>query len=426
MEIIKKATVMDLIIINPHILSNRDSIIDLFSPSPLIKEDDLTEDDKYQFKIYQGNDGKVKAVGVDELIVPDSRPFLNVKHKFTLPVGTLPNQGKESFKTTVGNYFINYIKLVIPFNDKIPYQNKKWNTGAVEKIMIDLAIEGKVSKTQIDIYAMVSKYLDTLTEFFSTSITKEAVTVDPSVAKLRKELRAKHGKGPVDPKLALQDEDKLLALDRKTKEGTDAELFLISGKNFNVHRKRMFLGIGVVEGWGDGAEYENISTVLDDGFQQEDLPALANDVRRGFSKRGSDTAKGGAIMKLLARIANELKAIEDDCKTKRHIKFLLEEDMVSTVLHRTIFDNGKEVLLTKDIVGKYIGKVIKMRSAMTCETKGGLCYKCLDYRFHDIGKVNLNIAPMGIGTTFQKESMKSMHGTKFTSIEVDSISKYLL
>jgi hypothetical protein len=81
-------------------------------------------------------------------------------------------------------------------------------------------------------------------------------------------------------------------------------------------------------------------------------------------------------------------------------------------LGRTIRAGSKDIVVTKENLDQYVtGKVIKLYSPLTCETKFNFCYKCCGRYAREFNAKLLGIQTVKISSKFMMISMKNMHGT---------------
>ena len=202
--------------------------------------------------------------------------------------------------------------------------------------------------------------------------------------------------------------------------------FLITDKAYDVQRKRMFIMLGLMESFGDDVQTFNFGkTNLNDGWNKDEIPLIANDIRKGSYGRAIATRDSGAEAKMLQRNFQDSKIIEDDCGTKLGILTDITSDNKSSYLYRHIVENNKLVLLTENNIEQYIGKRVTMRCARYCQSKNNYCYTCMDYRFKSMGIELLNSNPSAISSTLTSMSLKKMHGSKISTFEINTLNDAL-
>ena len=415
-EVIKK---------DPNLLIKRDFIVDVFTKTKHQTSNEVKK--SYTGKVVSV-DNKIHVTledGSTEILTEQRIPMFSLNTKVTIGKGTLVNLGSK-VETTYGRMLINQLLLCRPFKDAIPYQNGPWNSKVVEKVMVNKVLDGSLTTESVYEYIDNVYYLSTYAPFCVPSITKKAITVDPKLLKKKDELLKKYKDELTDPAIAMAIEDELIALDKATMKGDDAERVLES-KNFDVHRKKMFFALGVTESFGDDRQsFKFGESTLDEGWKMDEIDLVSNDIRKGSYARGKETAKGGAIAKTLGRTFAESAIVIDDCRTKNTLTVNITELNKDLFLFRNIIVGSSLVELTPENIGKYVGKPIKLRSPMMCVAKGGYCYTCMDTRFKKLGIKLLNIQVLGIGSKLMLDSMKKMHYHKMTAYDLKDIDQFCM
>ena len=352
---------------------------------------------------------------------------LSFYDRFTLEKGMIANHTGNNIQTTIGVFLLNYVCLVAPFGSTISYVNGKWDIEKIEDQIAELVISHKVLPKQ------VLKYIDNvyslcgLNDLCVPALSEKCVTSNPAVSKRREELFKEYKDQMHDPNVMMKIEDELISMDKAALKGDSSNGFLISGKAYDVQRKRMFLMLGLVESFGDEVpSFSFGKTNLNDGWDLKEMEVIANDTRRGIYNRGTETRLGGAESKMIGRNFQEAAIVEPDCGTKRGLPVYLTKINAKSFENRNIIEKGELVKLTKDNIEKYIGKNILVRSPMYCSSMNGYCYACMDTRFEDAGIKLMNIHPLGISSTILKLSLKSMHGTKASILNIDNLNDHVV
>jgi len=426
---------LDVMLNYPDILLSRDSVIDLFVESEFSTKQAAEDSDILRIgKVYlEGNAAYVVNMVKDGKITESTRlddiTKLSISDEMTIVKGMIANYTSDQpLITTIGRYLLNYVILVEPFGDTIPYINDRpWNIGKVEKMIVNGVIAGKIPVPMVYRYVDNAYHISSYNDFFVPALSEKAITSNDEVSKYREVLLKKHADQLHNPSVMAKIEDELIAMDKKLLEGDVSNGFMMKSKNYNVHRKRMFLALGMMETFGDNSSgFDFGTTNLNDGWKLDELPLIANDTRRGSYRRGKETAKGGTESKFIGRNFQDSKINTDDCGDTRGLSLYLTDYNKHHFLSRTIIDKGKLTLLTSDNIDSYVGKTVKLRSPMYCQAKNGYCYTCMDSRFRDIGLKRLNISPINISSTILNISMKSMHGTKIEIHRLDDLNMFIV
>ncbi len=419
--------IKDVIFNNPDILLKRDFIVDCFSVNTHQTLSEIPKDKLYIGKIYrEGKKVMIHLEDKDDVVATSKQPYLTFKDELTLPAKTLKNN-PTAIKTTLGRLVLNHALLSLPFGDIIAYVNEKWNSKVIEKQIVDALLAGKINTESVYKYVDHVYFLGNYSDFCVPALTAKSITVDKAILKKKKELMTRYKDQLDDPAVMMKIESTLIAMDKKSLEGDDSTGFMIEDKNYSTHRKRMFLNIGMVSTFGDEhAGYNFIESNLDQGWDLNEIDAIANEIRSGIYMRGKETAKGGAISKSLGRTFQESVISTTDCKTKRTIPVEITSYNKDKFVYRNIMEGSKLVELTPENIGNYVGKVIQLRSPMTCAANPGYCYTCVDTRFKLTGASILNVQVMKIGSQLMLDSMKAMHVTKVSKFELESLDEFIV
>lgn len=416
-------------------LLSRDFIIDYFVDAELVdKETALRTKMIKPGKLYTENNktyvvteatSKTEIRHSREIFLPEDYK-LDFYYRFNLQPGMIENHNESPIETTLGVFILNQILLVNPFGATIPYVNGLWNVGKIEKEIARLTIAGKITPAQIYQYVNNAHHIGGLNDFCVPALSERCITSNDEVSKFRDNLLLQYKDQLDDPNITLMIENACIELDRKLMAGDDCTGFLISDKSYDVQRKRMFIMMGLIPSFGDDIAGFNFSqTNLNDGWKMDELPTLSNDTRRGSYDRGTSTALGGAESKILGRNFQDSAITENDCGSKRGVSVYITQDNLSSYTYRTAIIGDKLLLLTPDNIHNYINKTITIRSARYCQTKNGYCYTCMDSRFKEMGIKLLNVQPINIGSVLVTQRMKSMHGTKVSTLEMSDLNNFI-
>ena len=111
-----------------------------------------------------------------------------------------------------------------------------------------------------------------------------------------------------------------------------------------------------------------------------------------------------------------------DCGTKKGLTVTIPAK-IEDYLYRYIIEDGELICLTPDIIKKYVGKTVKMRSPMYCVAKDCICSKCAGEDFYKLGKTAIGLTATKVATTCSRMNMKKFHENlvKTRTIELDDI-----
>lgn len=416
-------------------LISRDFILDYFAEAEFLTREEveykkLVKPGKIyseENELYVVTECSENTILKSEKIDDQKALKLSFYDRFELESGMIENFTGTPIETTLGVYLLNYVALVKPFGNTIPYVNGVWKMKEIEKKIAAKVINKEITPKQVFKYIDYIYSLSSLNDICVPALTEKAITARPEVTKRRDELLAQYKDQLNDPNIMMRIEEELITLDRKLMADDPSSGFMIKGKNFDVQRKRMFIMMGIMESFGDDiAQYNFGTTNLNDGWKSEELPILVNDIRKGSYERAKSTALGGAESKMLGRNFQDSTIVEDDCQTERGLRITLDASNKDMFIFRNIIEGKKVTTLTPDIIESYLGKQLVIRSPMYCKSSGGYCYTCMDSRFKQIGIKLLNILPVNIGSTILLSSMKKMHGTKASLFSINDINSIVV
>lgn len=365
----------------------------------------------------------------NELGEPGSHKNESIMHwedTFVLKPGMIENYSGQPAITSVGRYLLNKVALVAPFGSTIPYINDLWNPESLESTVANYLIEDKVNVDQVIKFIDKCYYLISFSSLCVVTATEKSFTTDPAIVERKKELVKQYRGQLDDPLVSSKIEAELVALDKAYVKGDKCSRYYdaMGKKSYELHRKTMFLTTGTLGTFAEGEQaYTFIVNSLAEGWNPADFAKICNESRRGSYNRGKQTQLGGALAKLIQRVFQNIEIAEDDCGTKRFVEVTIGEKDTRKYFGRTIFVGTKQVVLNLSNVKDYIGKTVKMRSPLTCESKH-LCYACTGQFFKQIDQKGIGIIATQIATTFVNQSMKSMHGSTVDIKDID-FTKYL-
>lgn len=356
------------------------------------------------------------------------QPLFRFKEPIKLKAGDVPNL-KKDIETTYGNVLFNMMVLVWPFGDKVEFQE-----GRVNGFKLDNHIASRLQDTppagaqRDNKYLYVDEFLKYMEAMSSLAglaplcapaASPKSMTVDPAIIKRRDELFEQYKDQLNDKAILSKIEKELVDMDRATFKGDPAEDFYIKDKTFNVARKRSFIDFGAESGFSDSGEAITIKKSLQEGWDIDNLPAMADTLRAGSYNRGAETALGGESVKYFYRVFQNTKVAEEDCGTLDGLYWTITEDNFKLFegLYRQY--GGKSVLLTLELLKPLVGSKILVRSPMMCKTEApSFCAKCIGEAFSR-APTGLHIAASNVGSAFMLASMKAMHGKALQTKKYD-------
>ncbi len=361
------------------------------------------------------------------------KPVFDPTDKITVKEGFLLNI-HEDIDTTVGRILLNYILLTYNFKGKVEYQNKVFTIGQIEDNYVAALLKDDVenddkyiSVDEYNSFVDSAMYLENWADVISVSSTEKSIVPPPGIkeyrAKLLKEAIEKHGPDALkDYAIVAAIETDLKAYDKEYLKDDPSLGKLLDGKILNNSRKKLFLMNGADKGFKGDGEAILLDKSLDEGWEKDPvkLAEQFNTIRYGSYTRGKETFKGGLTAKILLRATSSMLVEMKDCKTKAYKSWLVTKDNVVALIGRYIMISDKPILLeTKEQVGTYIDKVVKLRSPMYCLAKGeNICSVCSGTGLAD----NENSIPLlitTIGENVLKMSLAATHRSGVSTVRLN-------
>lgn len=361
---------------------------------------------------------KGEVIGVNE-------QYIRAFDEFFLPANTLPNQ-KEGIQTTAGRFFFNSYVLVGSFGDKISYVNEPVTDKKLESILNE-ATEGlqmgRIKEEELNNYMNKIFRIGFLTEVFNPGMNTKFLKPLPEVEKLKKELFEKY-KDEIEEGNAAVYADKvekpLLEKAREILREEDCWSIYASGalddKN-NLKNNTITVG-GLIDPVNN--KFNIIKNSYYDGLDPSEYPTHANKLIAASYNRAVETQYGGAKTKFLfAAMQNIIAGPKgSDCGTKRYLETVIQKAYKKDYLFRYVIDGNNLVLLTPDVIDKYLDRPIKLRSPLYCEGKN-ICNKCLGDLFYILGITNIGLTATRTTASIMQIAMKSMHDVTIKTVEVN-------
>lgn len=356
-------------------------------------------------------------------LTPGEPPFA-FREKIELKAGDVPNLTRD-ITSTYGNVLVNYIALVWPFGNKIPYQEGRIGAGKLESLIEPLltsvpkdpATPRDPKLIYVDEYLKFTEAMFALsgyTQLCVPSATERTMTTDPRIPELRAKLLKQYEGRLHDPAIIAKINDELVAMDKEWLKGDPGEGFYLKEKSYRVVRLKAHLMHGAESGFSDNTTRVNlIENSLSEGWDIENLPAMANSLREGSYNRGALTALGGESVKFFYRILSNSVIVEKDCKTNLGITWTIKDDNWERFVGYWLVKgqtSDNHVLLNESTAKALIGKTVMIRSPMYCRTPHtNFCEKCMGEKNSRYPNA-LASSGSDVGSTFMSIFMRAMHG----------------
>jgi hypothetical protein len=374
---------------------------------------------------YKGDQVSVQPIGIRV-----TGQLCQHNSKITLHRGDIDNYTDDvPLETTLGRLLLNYVILVDPFNDIIPYINDIWNSNRIEENFIFENLRtGKISVESLKHYSRNVHWLGHFTELSVPSLTERSLTVDPKIIVRRDELLKEHAVeiAAGDAVVMNQIETELVAMDKASLKGDVSTLFYDNdSKSYEIHRKMMLITGGMIPKF-DGKGYSFIGNSLEEGWEVKNFPVICNEIRRGAFATAIQTAKGGEETKFVIRVFQNTRINCDDCNSTTYLHVNMTNEMAKRYLYRNILVDGKLVTLSDENINGYIGKVVQMRSPLYCQDPTGYCFTCMGKLFQSIDQEVITMVGVAVSSSFTKSALKSKHFTLAKTIEIKSLNQFVI
>ena len=111
-----------------------------------------------------------------------------------------------------------------------------------------------------------------------------------------------------------------------------------------------------------------------------------------------------------------------DCGSTKYIQVELTEKNFHDYEYRYIKGSNGLILLSPDVIKKYIGKTVQMRTVMYCKTvgkEGYICSKCAGEFYYKLGKFNIGLVCKTPISELTQLSLQKFHQNVIKSNQLD-------
>lgn len=322
----------------------------------------------------------------------------------------------EKVLTNVGLFLYNKIIIEGGLEKIVGYVNTPIDNDVHSVIERKLSNALKDDIITVDTFVNYLNTIQWLSMQFNTvlasSFTLESITPNKKVIAERDRL-IKSNKDRLDRgdiKAAVDIDNALVDMAKKELKG-DPGMELYDSKargKFGNAYKNMHIMKGAVYAQG---KWEVITHNYSEGLEKKDLPMYANAMIAGQYPKSIGTQVAGYLFKKITAGFQAVTADKkgSDCGTKHVVELVLTKKMRTELIDRYIVENGKYVLLSEDVIDKYIGKTIKLRSPLFCNGGQHKCNICLGEIYYKLGIENVGLATAKLASTILNLNMKKFH-----------------
>lgn len=352
----------------------------------------------------------------------------------TIPAGSYgpdKHKNKNQFTTTVGIWVFNKYFIEPHLFDLFHYINETITSKLFKKLnntLSEAVLEDKLPLEYLKDFMMKTQkcmpYISILAPNYTNKMLSCSVAIDKKKQELYKKYKDQIEKG--DEIAANKMEKELLqwAIDYM---GDDPSMdMFISGARGSIPNnfKNMFVMKGVIKDPDPNAKqkYNVAMSNYIDGISPDEYALFANSLAAGPYARAKKTENGGYREKLFLRAFQHLTLDPEgsDCGTKRYLEVVLTDSNINEWMYSYIIEGSKLVELTSENKSKYIGKKVKVRFSALCESKTGICNKCMGNMYYRLDKKeNVGTSLTQIPSVQKNISMKAFHDSTQSLYEMD-------
>lgn len=391
-------------------VTNKDDIEMLLN----LKEEDITS--SFVMSLFGEFDGKRKYDTGDVLTVPPNTYKVNGKYN------------KNKFTTAIGVWIFNKLFIEKELTHVLGYVNKSIDAKTFDDLNAKLSYalaEDRITVEELKHYLMKTQFVTPFVTFLSSNMTEKMLLsikdIDKRKEKLLKENEAAIKAG--DANTVDKIEKELLDFAKENLKDDESMDIYNSGArgSFNNNFKNMYVMKGAVQDPDPNKGYNIITSSYMDGITKEEFSDLANSLSAGPYARSKKTEMGGYMEKQFVAAFQHIIALPkgSDCGTKRYIEMTLTDSNIKNMMYSYIVEGSRLVRLDSSNMDKYRGKTVKFRFASMCESKEGICNKCLGDMFYITDTTNVGVASSTLPAKLKLKNMKSFHDSTVKLVDMD-------
>ena len=351
-----------------------------------------------------------------------------------IPAGKFGNdkmKNKEAFITTAGLWVYNKAfieKELIPI---LGYINEPLTSDVTDDINQKITyalLEDRITIDMLKRYIMKEQKFQPYCNILCSSFSEEMLLSTSKIDQKKKELQKKYEKelnGDEASKLLAADkmEKELLSYSKEILKDDPAMDIYNSGAkgSFGNNFKNLFVMKGIIRDPDPTKSYDVCMSNYIDGIKKEDYATMAKSLAEGPYSRAGKTATGGYWEKLFLRAFQHMVLLPQgtDCGTKRTITVHLNKKNIKDYMYSYIKEGSRFIELTSENMDKYIGKTVQFRFSSLCESKGGICHRCIGNFFYRLGIKNIGVVTPQIASKIKLIDMKAFHNSQVKLHEID-------
>lgn len=366
-------------------------------------------------------------------IMGNDAPKYNTYDKITIPRGRFPGQN-ETIESTLGRFIVNLVVIPESYHLKHGYCNEELTKGAISSIeskMGDMVLNDEMTVKEYADYLDYGEWISMGTvNFLGPTMDYDINIPIPEVIKRRDELFEKYKKEIKRGESAIAEkiEKELLNIAKKKikeKKNPAYDFFESGVGSFANNYKKTSIMAGAIEN-PYTKKLDILKSNYIDGIDINEYSKFSNLTLIGGYSRGVATQTSGYQRKKIDNAVQSVVLDEagTDCGTKYTLDIEILPDFTKLFTNRYIVEDGKLILLTKENITKYVGKVVHMRSPMFCKSQN-ICNKCAGELFYKMGVKNAGLLNSSMSGVLMNASMKKFHDAtiKFNRIDIEKFIK---
>lgn len=355
------------------------------------------------------------------------RPRYNTWDRMTVPRDYF-YQGQPEIATTIGRFIYN--KYIFA-NDGI-VQNMGYINEAIDKNKHEMYIDklGNLllndiidKKKFVHITDRWNWLLYTLSGMLNISSTLKTMKPLAAVQKRKKELYKQYEKeiAAGDVVTMSKIENELLALAKEElKDDPGFQSYLSGNINFANNYKSNNILKGPVYNEETG-KFDFIKTSFSDGHDIKDIAIHSNGILASQYPASIALREAGYTAKKLIALLqmSSINQEVEDCHTHKLVPIVVTKFNRKDMMWTYIVENDKLVLLTPKTIDAYIGKLVHMRSPLTCTCKKGICKVCAGELFPKLGITNIGSFAVQASDIILNQFLKLKHDVSVKLYQID-------
>ncbi len=188
--------------------------------------------------------------------------------------------------------------------------------------------------------------------------------------------------------------------------------------------KTLLISKGFIMDIENNISEKPITKGLTEGFNNKEYYEVAKEARNVLYLKAVAVRDPGYLARILTTANANIKLIEGDCKSKKYFKISVDKTKAFQLLNRYYLEENKITKITNKNIDNIIGKIIKLRSPLYCQSPNGICEVCYGDLAKKIGTINIGILAGGaINGVVVNKMMKARHMSSQIDLEKVDFNK---